>query len=344
MPAGRSSSSTRARRTRSPWRSARRCRSSWRSASSTRPAAARRHAARRSDEMAEPERNDQEWALQRRLEDVFAKLGEKFGDLTGRVETKMRSTVTFDDVGGLRQAKTGLKGFALALSNPDLYRSWGIDPPKGVLLYGPPGTGKSKLAQAVATASSAIFYHLKLMNLTSKFGANTGDLLQEILRIAMAEGPAVLFLDEAEALSLEHLLPPPAAREASARLVAALCEKLDAQRPGSRVLVVGATSRTDAIDAELVAPGRLDHLVEVPLPDAEAQREIMELMRARAERNAGRALFETIDYRKVLPLMGGMSGADISEIIRRALETKVHHAGAGTEPGLVTTDDLLVSI
>src|SRR2546422_3730060 len=109
MPAGRSSSSTRARRTRSPWRSARRCRSSWRSESSTRPAAARRHAARRSDDMAEPERNDQEWALQRRLEDVFAKLGEKFGDLTGRVETKMRSTVTFDDVGGLRQAKTGLK-------------------------------------------------------------------------------------------------------------------------------------------------------------------------------------------------------------------------------------------
>ena len=50
--------------------------------------------------MAEPERTDQEWALQRRLEDVFAKLGEKFGDLTGRVETKMRSTVTFDDVGG----------------------------------------------------------------------------------------------------------------------------------------------------------------------------------------------------------------------------------------------------
>ncbi len=140
--------------------------------------------------MAEPERTDQEWALQRRLEDVFSKLGEKFGDLTGRVETKMRSTVTFDEVGGLRQAKTGLKGFALALSNPDLYRSWGIDPPKGVLLYGPPGTGKSKLAQAVATASSAIFYHLKLMNLTSKFGANTGDLLQEILRIAMAEGPA----------------------------------------------------------------------------------------------------------------------------------------------------------
>ncbi len=288
--------------------------------------------------------DDLQWALQRRLEDVFAKLGEKFGDLTGRVETEIHPAVAFEDVGGLQQAKTLLRGFALAVSQPESYAHWGIAPPKGVLLYGPPGTGKSKLAKALATAAGAIFFHVKLLNLTSKFGANTGELLQEILRIAGSEGRAVLYLDEAEALSLEHLLPPPAAREASARLVAALCEKLDGLAPTGRVLVVGATSRTDAIDAELVAPGRLDHLVEVVLPDADAQREILELIRARAERHASRPLFETVDYRKILPVMGGMSGADISEIIQRALETKVHRAAEGTDPGLVSTEDLLVSI
>jgi ATP-dependent 26S proteasome regulatory subunit len=292
----------------------------------------------------EPERNDQAWALQRRLEDVFVKLGEKFGDLTGRVETKIRSTVSFDDVGGLAHAKTGLKGFALALTDPDLYRQWGIEPPKGVLLYGPPGTGKTKLAQALASASDAIFYHLKLMNLTSKFGANTGDLLQEILRIAMAEGPAVLFLDEAEALSLEHLLPPPQAREASARLVAALCEKLDGMSPAARILVVAATTRTDALDPALVAPGRLDHLIEVPLPDPHAQKEILELIRVRTEKTAGRPLFEKIDYDKILPVMGGMSGADLSVIVRRALEVKVRRAAerAGASP--LSTEDLLDAI
>ncbi|HET7341538.1 MAG TPA: ATP-binding protein [Methylomirabilota bacterium] len=288
--------------------------------------------------------DDLQWALQRRLEDVFAKLGEKFGDLTGRVEPEIHPDIKFEEVGGLGAAKELLRGFAQALNNPEAYARWGITPPTGVLLYGPPGTGKSKLARALATAAGAIFYHVKLLNLTSKFGANTGELLQEILRIAGSEGRAVLFLDEAEALSLEHLLPPPAAREASARLVAALCEKLDGLRPDGRVLVVGATSRTDAVDAELVAPGRLDHLVEVPLPDAEAQREILELMKARTERNAGRSLFETIDYRKVLPVMGGMSGADISEIIRRALEAKVHQTEGGTEPGPVSTSDLLASI
>jgi len=288
--------------------------------------------------------DDLQWALQRRLEDVFAKLGEKFGDLTGRVETDIHPSVSFEEVGGLGPAKILLRGFGLALTNPESYARWGITPPKGVLLYGAPGTGKSKLAKALATAAGAIFYHVKLLNLTSKFGANTGELLQEILRIAGGEGRAVLFLDEAEALSLEHLLPPPAAREASARLVAALCEKLDALQPNGRVLVVGATSRTDAVDAELVAPGRLDHLVEVPLPDADAQHEILELIKARTERHAGRALFEPIDDRKVLPVMGGMSGADISEIIRRALETKVHRSAGGAEPGPVSTEDLLVSI
>ena len=294
--------------------------------------------------MAEPERTEKEWALQRRLEDVFVKLGEKYGDLTGRLETKLKSTVTFDDVGGLLQAKTILKGFALALTEPDLYRQWGIEPPKGLLLYGPPGTGKSKLAQALATTSGAIFYHLKLMNLTSKFAANTGDLLQEILKIAMAEGPAVLFLDEAEALSLEHLLPPPQAREASARLVAALCEKLDAMSTAERILVIASTTRTDALDPALVAPGRLDHLIEIPPPDPTAQREILELIRLRTEKAAGRPLFEKIDYDKILPVMGGMSGADLSVIVRRALEVKVR--AAAERPGIppVSTDDLLDAI
>src|SRR5881628_3898799 len=91
--------------TRSRSRSAPRRRCSSRTVSSRRPARGARAAGRPSSAMADREKgNDQEWALQRRLEDVFAKLGEKFGDLTGRVETQIRPTVTFDDVGGVRQA------------------------------------------------------------------------------------------------------------------------------------------------------------------------------------------------------------------------------------------------
>jgi ATP-dependent 26S proteasome regulatory subunit len=288
--------------------------------------------------------DDLQWALQRRLEDVFAKLGEKYGDLTGRVETKIRPSVSFDDVGGLAQAKQALRGFASVLTKPQLYTEWGITPPRGVLLYGPPGTGKATLARALAGFTQATFYHVKLGNLTSKFGANTGELLQEILRIAISEGPAVLLLDEIDALSLEQLLPPAQARESSARLVAALCEKLDGVDPSARILVVGSTSRTDVLDPALVAPGRLDNLIEVPLPDAAAQQEILEHIRARTEQDAGRSLFGPVDYRKILPLMGGMSGADISVILRRALAAKVHAAAEGATPPPVSTEDLIVAI
>ena len=66
--------------------------------------------------------------------------------------------------------------------------------------------------------------------------------------------------------------------------------------------------------------------------------------RIRAETAAGRQLFADIDYRSVLPPMGGMSGAEIAEVLRRALEQKVHAAGQGRDSGLVTTPDLLQQI
>src|SRR2546421_11276851 len=153
--------------------------------------------------MSKLEAEDLRWALQRRIEDDFAKLGAKFGALTGRVETDITPGVSFDDIGGLAHAKAMVRGFAHALTSPELYQQWGITPPKGVLLYGPPGTGKSKLARALAASAGAIFYHVKLFNLTSKFAANTGELLQEILRIAAGEGKAVPFPGEAGGPSLE---------------------------------------------------------------------------------------------------------------------------------------------
>jgi proteasome regulatory subunit len=291
---------------------------------------------------AEPE--SQEWAVQRRIEDVFAKLGEKFGDLAGRVDVKLRPDVSFDQIGGLREAKAEARGLITALVDPEAYKNWGIAPPRGLLVYGPPGTGKSLLARALAKESGAIFYHLKLRNLTAKFGPNTGELLQEVLGVAKEHGKAVIFLDEADALSLDHLLPQAQAREASGRLVAALCEKLDALEPFSRLVVVAATNRTDAVDASLVSPGRLDRLVEAPLPDGREQQEILELTRAAAERAAGRQLVDEIDYRSVLPPMGGMSGSEIAQMLRRALEEKVQAARAGGDGGLVTTQDLLRQI
>lgn len=62
------------------------------------------------------------------------------------------------DIGGYDIQKQEIReAVELPLTQGDLYRQLGIDPPRGVLLYGPPGTGKTMLAKAVAHHTTAAF-------------------------------------------------------------------------------------------------------------------------------------------------------------------------------------------
>jgi len=66
--------------------------------------------------------------------------------------------VTYQDIGGMDIQKQEMReAVELPLTDFDLYKSIGIDPPRGVLMFGPPGTGKTMLAKAVANATSASF-------------------------------------------------------------------------------------------------------------------------------------------------------------------------------------------
>jgi ATP-dependent 26S proteasome regulatory subunit len=285
-----------------------------------------------------------EWAVQRRLDDLVGKLEAKYGDLRGRVEVVPRPGVTFDMIGGAEQAKSAISGLSYALRMPELYQRWGITPPHGGLLYGPPGNGKTLLAKALATVSEALFYHVRLRTLTSKVGPNAAEVTKEVFQLAAAEGKGVIFFDDADALSLEHLLSPDRARETAAPLLSGLCELLDGLAAYRTLIVLGATSRPDGIDSSLIAPGRLDHLIEVPLPEGPALREIIEIRRSRAERLAERSLFEPLDYEMLVPRLAGMSGGEVAEVLRRALEAKVQVAGSGAEPGRVGTTDVLQAV
>jgi SpoVK/Ycf46/Vps4 family AAA+-type ATPase len=285
-----------------------------------------------------------EWAVQRRLEDLIGKLESKYGDLRGRIELIPRPEVTFDLIGGAEAAKVAISGLSYALRMPELYEKWGIAPPRGGLLYGPPGNGKTLLAKALATLSSALFYHVRLMTLTSRVGPNAAEVIKEVFQLAASEGKAVVFFDDADALSLEHLLPPERAREAAGPLIGSLCELFDGLRAYPTLLVLASSSRPDGLDSVLLSPGRLDHLIEVPLPEGAALREILAIRRARAEQVAGRPLFEPLDHDVLVPRLGGMTGAEVSAVLRRALETKVQQAGSGVDPGLVTTANVLRAV
>ena len=119
-------------------------------------------------------------------------------------------------IGGAEPAKAAISGLSHALRTPDLYRRWGIAPPRGGLLYGPPGNGKTLLAKALATLSEALFYHFRLATLTSKVGPLAVEVIKEVFQLASSEGKGVLFFEDAEALSF-RAYPAARARAGSGR-------------------------------------------------------------------------------------------------------------------------------
>src|SRR5258705_13836173 len=109
----------------------------------------------------------QQWAIQRRLGEIFGKLGEKLAELTGRVDVAVKAETSFADIAGLAEAKGLVRGFGAALTDPELYGKWRIAPPKGMPIYGPPRTGKTLLPRALAPQPGGGFYQPRLATLTS---------------------------------------------------------------------------------------------------------------------------------------------------------------------------------
>ena len=105
--------------------------------------------------------------------------------------------VTWDDVGGLDDAKQELKeAVEWPLKYPDKFKEFGVRPPKGTLLYGIPGTGKTMLAKAVANESEANFIAIKGPELLSKWVGESEKGVREVFRKARQTAPTVIFFDE----------------------------------------------------------------------------------------------------------------------------------------------------
>lgn len=277
--------------------------------------------------------------LRRKLEDFIARLAKKFGDMKGKIEVSMKPEIAFADIGDLARAKQEIAGLVFALKSPDLHKKWGTQPPNGVLLYGPPGTGKSLLAMALAREADAVFFHVRVTNVVTKWYADSFDVLQEVFTQVKESGRCVLFLDEIDGFIFDRAAPEEL-RHASRRLVNSVAEQLDDIGRSGDILAVASTNRPDAVDPTLIRPGRLDQLIEVPLPETDGKREIVRIHMAKAEATAGRKLFSELDLDSVLARTVKMNSADLAEIVQKSLEEKVRQEGSGAQPGPVTTDDM----
>jgi transitional endoplasmic reticulum ATPase len=219
--------------------------------------------------------------------------------------------LSLDDVGDMAEVRQALTEAVLwPLRYPDTFTRLGVRPPRGVLLYGPPGCGKTFLVRALAGSGQANVLSVKGAELLSKWVGESERGVRELFRRAREAAPALVFLDEVDALA-------PARGQSTDggvtdRVVAALLTELDGVEDLRDVVVIGATNRPDLVDAALLRPGRLERLVYVPPPDAAARAEIL---RAAARRTP---LAADVDLAALAADLDGYSAADLAALVREA--------------------------
>ncbi|XP_074197346.1 ATPase family gene 2 protein homolog A isoform X4 [Camelus bactrianus] len=185
--------------------------------------------------------------------------------------------VTYDMIGGLNsQLKEIREIIELPLKQPELFKSYGIPPPRGVLLYGPPGTGKTMIARAVASEVGAYVSVINGPEIISKFYGETEARLRQIFAEATLRHPSIIFIDELDALCPKR---EGAQNEVEKRVVASLLTLMDgigSEGSEGQVLVLGATNRPHALDAALRRPGRFDKEIEIGVPNAQDRLDILQ--------------------------------------------------------------------
>lgn len=227
-------------------------------------------------------------------------------------------SVTLDDVGDMVETKQALTEAVLwPLQHPDTFARLGVQPPRGVLLYGPPGCGKTFIVRALASTGRLSVHAVKGSELMDKWVGSSEKAVRELFGRARDSAPSLVFLDEIDALTPRRGQSFDSG--VTDRVVAALLTELDGIEPMNDVVVVGATNRPDLIDPGLLRPGRLEKLVFVEPPDAQARVDIL--------RAAGKSIpLHDVDLEALAADLDGYSAADCVALLREAALTAMRRS------------------
>jgi transitional endoplasmic reticulum ATPase len=243
---------------------------------------------------------------------------------------------TWDDVGGLKEAKAELQEIIeWPLKYPEVYKRMRGEVPKGLILTGVPGVGKTLLIKALAHETKANFISIKGPSIFNKYVGESERMIREIFKKARESAPCIIFFDEIDAIA--------AARGSrfsgvSDQIVAQLLTEIDGLEKLNDVIVIAATNRIELIDSALLRPGRLGTHLEIGLPDREGVLEILKI------HLKDRPLDKSVKIEQLADAFVGMSGAELASICNEAASFSIRDFVIKNKRDLKENETVLITL
>jgi cell division protease FtsH len=235
------------------------------------------------------------------------------GKSKAKIYVEADTGVRFDDVAGVDEAKEELAEIVDFLKNPGQYSRLGGRMPKGVLLVGPPGTGKTLLAKAVAGQAKVPFFSISGSEFVEMFVGVGAARVRDLFEQARAKAPAIIFIDELDALGRAPGIGPYAGgHDEKEQTLNQLLAEMDGFDSKSGLVILAATNRPEILDPALLRAGRFDRQVLVDRPDKKGRVDILRVHLKKTK------LSTDVDPEKVAALTPGVTGADLANLVNEA--------------------------
>lgn len=266
---------------------------------------------------------------------IAALLGATEGPATAPPAAETAPGLTFDDIGGMQEVIERIRmNIIYPFKNPEVFRKFNKRPGGGILMYGPPGCGKTHLARATAGECGAKFISIAITDILSKWLGESERHLHEIFEGARREAPAVIFIDEVDAIGMTRS----DAGSYQAPLVNVLLTEMDGiQSANDQLMVLAATNVPWRVDQALRRPGRFDRVLFVPPPDLAAREAILKIHLRGMPVGA-------VDTGKLSKQCERFSGADLRAVVERASEKAIFQEMRTGRPTELTQALLLEGI
>ena len=234
------------------------------------------------------------------------------GKSTARFERQPDTGVGFSDIAGIDEAKAEFEEIVSFLKEPEKYTIVGAKIPKGILLVGPPGTGKTLLAKAIANEADVPFFSVAGSEFVEMFIGIGASRVRDLFKKASENAPCIIFIDEIDAVGRERGAGVGGGNDEREQTLNQLLTEMDGFKENKGVIVVGATNRSDILDAALLRPGRFDRQVTVNLPDRLGR---VGILKVHAK---NKPLSEDVSLVQLASRTPGFSGADLANLLNEA--------------------------